>query len=142
MPKSIKLQNAYTLELNPISPYNFDANFHKPSYFPSSDNHWEKEKYWITMYWQRRDLGLKFQNQGSIDDPKIKTTIYSRKPLTKDLIMKLTHYHYKNGQNKSILPSYNGITRAFGFYSYDKDYRKHFEERELYLDFKSSLQLK
>ena len=35
--------------LKPITPYNFDATIHKPSHFPSSDNLWEKGKYYKTL---------------------------------------------------------------------------------------------
>ena len=70
--------------LNPTAPYSFDATLHKPSHFPSSDNEWEKGKYWITMVWQRKYLGLKLENKGTVNKPKIKLTVYSEKPLTKE----------------------------------------------------------
>jgi 3-methyladenine DNA glycosylase/8-oxoguanine DNA glycosylase len=84
--KTIELKNKTIIELKPKSPYNFDANFHKPSHFPSSDNIWEKGKYWITMIWEGQELGLKFENKGTVDSPKIKIYVYSKKPLSKDFI--------------------------------------------------------
>ncbi|MFH1238247.1 MAG: hypothetical protein V1491_02305 [archaeon] len=72
--------------LEPKAPYNFDANCHKPSHFPSSDNLWEKGMYWITMVWKGEKLGLRFENMGGIDKPKIKLNIYSEKGLSKEFI--------------------------------------------------------
>ena len=75
--------------LKPKPPYNFDANFHKPSHFPSSDNYWKRGKYWITMVWKGRKLGLKFENLGTTNKPKMRLTIYSRKELSQNFIKKL-----------------------------------------------------
>ncbi len=86
MPEVIDLQNETKIELEPIPPYNFDANFHKPSHFPSSDNTWEKGKYWITMVWGGQELGLKFENMGTVDKPRIMVNIYSQKRLSKELL--------------------------------------------------------
>ncbi|MBI4447483.1 hypothetical protein HY643_00740 [Candidatus Woesearchaeota archaeon] len=79
--KAIKLVNKTKIFLNPQPPYNFNANFHKPSHFPSSDNRWEENQYWITMLWKGRMLGLKFENKGRVDKPKIQLTVYSKKKL-------------------------------------------------------------
>jgi len=89
MSKTILLSKKKSLILEPKAPHNFDANFHKPSHFPSSDNVWERDKYWITMIWQGKKLGLKFENKGSISVPQIKINIYSQKKLSKEFIEKL-----------------------------------------------------
>jgi 3-methyladenine DNA glycosylase/8-oxoguanine DNA glycosylase len=86
MSKIISLNEKTSLILKPKSPYNFDANFHKPSHFPSSDNIWGKNKYWITMLWKGKILGLKFENKGTIVKPKIKINIYSKKKLNDKFI--------------------------------------------------------
>ncbi|MBU1201487.1 MAG: hypothetical protein KJ583_05005 [Nanoarchaeota archaeon] len=78
-----------SIVLEPKAPYNFDANFHKPSHFPSSDNIWEKGKYWITMLWEGQELGLKFENKGTTNKPKIKINIYSQKILSKQFMENL-----------------------------------------------------
>jgi len=85
----IILDKKKSLLLKPKAPYNFNSNFHKPSHFPSSDNIWEEDKYWITMLWQREKLGLKFSNKGTIDDPKINVEIYSKKSLSKEFTEEL-----------------------------------------------------
>lgn len=89
MPKIIALNKKSSLILKPKAPYNFDANFHKPSHFPSSDNIWKKGDYWISMIWKERKLGLKFKNIGGVDKPKIKVDIYSQKNLSENFIKDL-----------------------------------------------------
>ncbi|GAI17619.1 unnamed protein product [marine sediment metagenome] len=86
MAKILALNKKKSIILEPKVPYNFDASFYKPSHFPSSDNVWEKEKYWITMIWKSKRLGLKFENIGTVNKPKIKVNIYSQKELSKDFI--------------------------------------------------------
>ncbi len=89
MTKVLILNKKKSLILEPNSPYNFNANFHKPSHFPSSDNIWKKDESWVTMIWKRQKLGLKFENIGNISKPKIKINIYFKKLLSKDFIDKL-----------------------------------------------------
>ena len=84
--KTLKLRCKKIVELVPKTPYNFNANFHKPSHFPSSDNLWEKDKYWITMRWKEEILGLRFNNMGTIENPKLLVNIYSVHPLSDEYI--------------------------------------------------------
>ena len=84
MGKIIDLNKKFSAMLKPTSPYNFDATIHKPSHFPSSDNEWEKGKYWITMVWRGKYLGLKLEDKGTIVKPKIKLTVYSKGTLSKE----------------------------------------------------------
>lgn len=89
MARILILNKKTSMILEPKAPYNFDANFHKPSHFPSSDNAWEQCMYWITMVWGGKKLGLRFENEGTIDKPKIKLTAYSQKELSKEFIKNL-----------------------------------------------------
>ena len=82
----IKLGHKETVLLTPEAPYNFNASFHKPSHFPSSDDFWEEDKFWITMLWKGQELGLKFENMGTIDRPEIKLDIYSEEELSKEYL--------------------------------------------------------
>lgn len=84
MIKIINLNKKFSVILKPIPFYNFDATLHKPSHFPSSDNEWEKGKYWITMVWKRKYLGLKLEDRGTVANPKIKLTVYSKDLLSKE----------------------------------------------------------
>lgn len=65
------------LSLIPQSPYNFNANFHKPSHFPSSDTAWEDGCCWATMLWNDKALGLRFKNVGTTTKPRIGLTVFS-----------------------------------------------------------------
>jgi len=89
MKRTLKLTKKTSIEIKPVAPFNFDATIHKPSHFPSSDNVWVKGKYWITMIWKKKYLGLKLEKKGTIDKPKIKLTVYSEKPLSKEYKNKL-----------------------------------------------------
>ena len=86
MAKTEYLQHKMAKELAPTPPYNFDANFHKPSHFPSSGTYWEKGKYWITMIWQGQELGLMFENIGTANKPRIKINVYSGNELSKKFV--------------------------------------------------------
>ncbi|MEK7142785.1 MAG: hypothetical protein AAB785_01110 [Patescibacteria group bacterium] len=86
----IKLNQKTIIILTPTAPYNFDGTIHKPSHFPSSDNVWKKGNYWITMLWQGKCLGLKFQNKGTVSKPKIEVIIYSKDVLPENYIKGLT----------------------------------------------------
>jgi len=72
------LSTSHEIELRPAAPFHFDATLHKPDHFPSADNEWEPGVRWQTMLWQGRSLGLKFENQGTIDEPRISLSIRSR----------------------------------------------------------------
>lgn len=84
MTRTLKLDKRTSIEIKPKAPFNFDATLHKPSHFPSSDNEWTEGKYWITMVWKGKYLGLKLENKGTIDKPKIKLTVWSKEPLSKE----------------------------------------------------------
>ncbi len=101
---TVKLKQKKDIILHPKSPYNFNANFHKPSHFPSSDNTWEKDKALITMVWKSQHLGLKFENIGTIGKPKINLRIYSKVKLEEEFIRELTNeieWRFNFGQDIS-----------------------------------------
>jgi len=64
-----------------VPPFHFDATVHKPSHFPSSDNHHEPGKYWQSVRFLDRHLGVKLENRGQTDSPEIKLSVYSNEPL-------------------------------------------------------------
>jgi len=72
-----KLTSVKSIDISVTKPFNFDATFHKPDHFPSSDNYWEPGVRWQTWCWRNIPLGLRFV--GSID--KVKVEIYSDKIL-------------------------------------------------------------
>ncbi|MBI2625386.1 MAG: hypothetical protein HYW70_03590 [Candidatus Nealsonbacteria bacterium] len=89
MTKVLNLNSKTSFSLQPKPPYNFDATIHKPSHFPSSDNEWMKGKYWITVIWGGKVLGFKLENDGTINRPKIRISVFSERALNKEFIKKL-----------------------------------------------------
>jgi 3-methyladenine DNA glycosylase/8-oxoguanine DNA glycosylase len=80
--KTVELTARFTVDVDPKAPFNFDATVHKPSYYPAPVSHYEKGLYWQTMRFRSKPLGLKMENKGSIDNPIVRLTFYSRKPLS------------------------------------------------------------
>lgn len=77
----MKLNHQITIEVQPTAPFNFDATFHKPDHFTSGDNYWEPGVRWQTWMGQGTCLGLKFENQGTVETPQIGIGIYSSEKL-------------------------------------------------------------
>lgn len=93
----MKLKKVKSVELKPSAPFAFDATFHKPAHFPSGDNFWQPGIRWQTWYWLGKQLGLKFNNLGSVNRPKITVDIYYQKKLADGFIgplIKEIRYRY------------------------------------------------
>ncbi len=75
--------------MRPRAPYHFDANLHKPSHFPSSDNAWERGTSWITMRWHGKRLGLRLRNMGTPQEPNVRLTVFSGTRLSKSFLPSL-----------------------------------------------------
>lgn len=86
----MRLKKVSSLELIPTAPFAFDATFHKPDHFTSGDNTWEPGIRWQTCYWQGKQLGLRFSNQGTPKKPKIRLDIYFTKKLSSAFVESLT----------------------------------------------------
>ncbi len=82
--KSLPVQTR--LELIPSAPFNFDATLYKPDHFPSTDNAWVPGCRWGTMLWQGQYVGLKIENIGTLDEPRLALTIYSEEELISDFV--------------------------------------------------------
>jgi 3-methyladenine DNA glycosylase/8-oxoguanine DNA glycosylase len=77
----VKLVAREELDILPAAPFHFDATLHKPDHFPSADNAWQPGIRWQTMLWQGVLLGLKFENAGQVDAPRIRLSVWSAEPL-------------------------------------------------------------
>lgn len=71
-----------SLELAPIAPFHFDSTFHKPSHFPSSDCSWEPSRFWMTRRWVGQPVGLKLQDVGTVQQPRVSISVFSAQPLS------------------------------------------------------------
>lgn len=95
-PQPIDLKVKRVVELFPKAPFNFDATLHKPDHFSSADNDWGPGVRWQTMLWQNRVLGLKFENQGTIEQPSISLCTWSDKALDEEFLASLeTEVNYR-----------------------------------------------
>lgn len=70
------LHKVKTVEIVPTAPFDFDSTFHKPDHFTSRDNEWNPGIRWQTWYWKGKQLGLKFNNKGTVETPKVEVGIY------------------------------------------------------------------
>jgi 3-methyladenine DNA glycosylase/8-oxoguanine DNA glycosylase len=73
----MKLTKTTTVELFPSIPFDFDSTFHKPDHFTSGDNIWQPGVRWQTWFWEGQAYGLKFQNQGQTEAPRLSIAVYS-----------------------------------------------------------------
>ena len=67
--------------LTPTIPFDFDGTVFRPDHFPSNDEHWQPGLYWQTLRWRRENFGVKLQDLGTDNRPRIKASIFAtRKP--------------------------------------------------------------
>jgi len=85
----VLLQSRYVTQLVPATPFSFDATIYKPDHFPSADNLWQPGARWQTMHWHNMPVGLKYENQGTIDQPCISLSVWSEETLKPALIASL-----------------------------------------------------
>jgi len=81
MKKALKLDKKVSIEIKPKVPFNFDGTVFKPSHFPTPDHIWEEGKYWQTMRIDGKISGFKLENKGTIRNPKVKVSLYTKGPL-------------------------------------------------------------
>lgn len=76
-PEPLQLSLSHVIELQPSAPFLFDATVHKPDHFPSADNVWAPGVRWQTMRWKDELLGLKLENAGAVEKPRIRLSAWS-----------------------------------------------------------------
>ena len=112
MHKPIKLKLQKTVKVKPTKPFVFDPTFHKPGHFTSGDNYWEPGIRWQTWNWQDKQLGIKFSNKGTVNNPLVEIKIYAKDKLSDDFI---------NSFIKEIKYLYNFNLDLSDFYKTFKD---------------------
>ena len=80
--KSQVLKNKKDFFISPSSPFHFDGTFHKPSHFPDKLDDWESGKYWQAIRIGKRLFGLKIENKGETQRPKIKVSVFYDKNIS------------------------------------------------------------
>ena len=82
----MQLRKIEGVEIIPSVPFDFDSTFHKPDHFTSGDNDWEPGIRWQTWWLKGVNFGLKFENKGITDKPKVRITVYSFSKPGKELL--------------------------------------------------------
>ncbi|MGD8546093.1 MAG: hypothetical protein PVH12_07965, partial [Candidatus Bathyarchaeota archaeon] len=72
--------------IQPIAPYNFNGTVYVPHYFPTPDFEWQPDTMWQTLNLDKRLFGLKMENRGVTNRPKIRLTVYSESGSTPDVM--------------------------------------------------------
>lgn len=104
----MKLNHQVVIEVQPTAPFNFDATFHKPDHFTSGDNYWEPGVRWQTWMWKEKCLGLKFENRGTLENPRIGIGIYSDESLDDGSIEELVgEIKYRYNLDLDLTPFYS-----------------------------------
>lgn len=110
MNEPLVLSHRHQLDLVPVAPFLFDATLFKPDHFPSSDTRWEPGVRWQTMLWQGERLGLRIENRGTVDEPRVMLGVFAARPLGGEFL---------DGLAAEIVYRYNldldlaGFTRCF-----------------------------
>jgi 3-methyladenine DNA glycosylase/8-oxoguanine DNA glycosylase len=81
MSDPVPLTLQHSIELLPVAPFHFDATVHKPDHFPSADNDWQPGVRWQTMWWQGVSLGLKLEDRGTVEQPRVGLSVWSAQAL-------------------------------------------------------------
>ena len=80
--KSQVLKDKKEFSVFPSSPFHFDGTFHKPSHYPDKLTDWETGKYWQAIRIGKRLFGLKIENKGETQKPKIKVSVFYDKNIS------------------------------------------------------------
>lgn len=70
------LQNKKDFFIFPTKPFHFDGTFHKPSHFPDKLSAWTSDQYWQSFRVGKKLFGLKIENKGQPQQPKLKISIF------------------------------------------------------------------
>lgn len=78
----IEATRVTTAMLRPRPPFDFDATVHKPSHFPTPTIAYEPGRYWQSLRWAGRLVGVRLRNLGTRRTPRVELALYSAAPLT------------------------------------------------------------
>jgi 3-methyladenine DNA glycosylase/8-oxoguanine DNA glycosylase len=107
----MKLRKVKTVLLTPTAPFCFDPTFHKPDHFTSGDNHWEPGIRWQTWAWRGECFGLKFQDRGNADEPRLQIDVYAgQKPDAQTLASLAEEIRYRYNLDLDL----SGFYKRFG----------------------------
>jgi N-glycosylase/DNA lyase len=103
MSRTLSLNLKFITTSFPKPPFNFDATVYVPHHFLTPDFEWQKDVYWQTMNFCGRLFGIKMENEGTVNKPKIKLSIYSERKLKKEEIESIVNeINFRYGLNEDI----------------------------------------
>ncbi len=76
------LKNRSVFTITPTAPFHFDGTFHKPSHFPTKLNYWKSGKYWQAIRIGKKLFGIKIEDRGEKQKPKIRISVFSNKKIS------------------------------------------------------------
>lgn len=89
--------------LKPVPPFDFDSTVYVPHHFPTPDFEWQPNFMWQTLNFEGKLLGLKMENKGEPDRPKVKLTVYfKKKPSEKEIEKIVKELNWRYGLNEDI----------------------------------------
>ncbi len=103
MVKPIVLEKKESIVLEPKEPFNFDGSIHNPGHYPTPTEIYERGRFWQTMRFKNKVLGLKFENNGTVNKPKVKLTIFSKNNLDEEFVKEIIcELNYRFEFNKNL----------------------------------------
>jgi N-glycosylase/DNA lyase len=75
--------------VEPVAPFNFDGTIHVPHYFPTPDYIWEPGTVWKTLNISDGHFGLKLEDAGRVNRPKVRMKIFSSGKISGELVEKI-----------------------------------------------------
>ena len=100
---NLTLKDRKVFYLIPAPPFHFDGTFHKPSHFPDRLTDWEEGRYWQTIRVNEKIFGLEIENQGSVNQAKLKVTVFYNKDISlEDLEFIKNEIAWRFGLNEDL----------------------------------------
>ena len=84
MKRTLKLDKKVSVEIKPVVPFNFDATVFKPSYYPDPLKAYETGKFWLAMKLDNKIYGIKMENKGTANRPRVLVSVFSESKLSKN----------------------------------------------------------
>ena len=122
----MKLKKIYSKLVYPKAPYNFKYSTHNPSHYPTPTGDGEEGKIWFTKKLDGLKIGIKLENKGTVNKPKIEVSVYSSKNFDcEKLIDKLAYafewnsdlseFYKKFEKDKLLAPTIKRLKGMRGF---------------------------
>ncbi|OGK15397.1 hypothetical protein A2690_05060 [Candidatus Roizmanbacteria bacterium RIFCSPHIGHO2_01_FULL_39_12b] len=98
--------------ISPSSPFHFDGTFHKPSHYPNKLSDWKSDRYWQTIRISKRIFGVKIENKGETQKPKIKVSVFYDKNISEDELEKIKQEIIWRFDLNADLKEFNNLAKS------------------------------